>query len=65
MIATVYVLTTTAAITEGDAGITRRVVRRVAPDEASFKALVEKEFTANVSCQLWFGPISQDSWKRR
>lgn len=56
-IATVYTLPATVAAVEGDAGITRRVVRMRADSARDFEMTIRDWYISDPDNDVWFGPI--------
>jgi hypothetical protein len=63
--ATVWVLTATAAVVDGDEGITRKIVEREASNKRYFEADVRDDYIHDVDNEVWFGPISQINPEKR
>lgn len=63
--ATVWVLTSTAEVVEGDAGIERRIVERREDSKERFKASVMDDYIYDVDNTVWFGPISEINERER
>jgi hypothetical protein len=57
-IATVYVLTSMVGVIEGDAGISRRVIRLQTTSPEMFKAEIMDRYLHDVDAEIDFGPVS-------
>lgn len=57
-IGTVWTLTSMVGAIEGDAGLSRRVVKMYVESPEMFKAEIMDRHLHDVDCELYFGPIS-------
>lgn len=57
--ATVWTLSATAAIVDGDAALQRRIVTEKAETSEEFEAIIRDRFTWNVDDEVSFGPVSE------
>lgn len=57
--ATVWTLSATAEVVDGDSAIQRNIVEREAESATDFEMTIRDEHIHNVDNNVWFGPISE------